>query len=400
MAQKPDEGAAGPSRVCATTGDEVEISSVCEAKRSATVHGVVLQLSPVKDNKLKSRKWFDGQICDGKSALRMVSYDAKLWGAMDKSREEQRPIALRNCSIQRSKRTLDLEVIANDNTEVTASPKKYKIDKSVLGSKPSVKLYSISEACKLAPGAIISVMAKVTVVKPPEKLLKKDRKTHVTKQDCLISDSSGTCRIVLWADRVGALKDHESYHLQNVVLRQYNNKKYISVLEHDSELVPIPDIGKVDETHVEEEKVIEGEIQSVLGLEQYPSCKECHSKVVQIDGVCGQCSRCDTVVKLSKCPSGMVAKVKVEDDNGHSHHATMFNKIILAIVGDGPHGNTTAIATQLLQSEKMTFKINNKDVITEINRCQMSKKLDETDLATAVDSKGANTWREDPAEVD
>ena len=107
----------------------------------------------------------------------MVSCDAKHWGAMEKSKEEQSPIALRNCSIQRSKRTLDLEVIANNDTEVAASPKKYKMDKSIfLSSKPSVKLYSLIEACKLAPGAVISVMAKVTVVKPPEKILKKDRR--------------------------------------------------------------------------------------------------------------------------------------------------------------------------------------------------------------------------------
>ena len=61
-----DEVAVGSSsRVCSTTGDKVEISNICEAKWSATVHGVVLQLSPVKNNKLGTRKWFDGQICDG-----------------------------------------------------------------------------------------------------------------------------------------------------------------------------------------------------------------------------------------------------------------------------------------------------------------------------------------------
>ena len=307
-----DEVAVGSSsRVCSTTGDEVETSNVCEAKRSATVHGVVLQLFPVKNNKLGTRKWFDGQICDGKSVVRMVSYDTKHWGAMEKSKEEQSPIALRNCSIQRSKRTLDLEVIANDGTEVAASPKKYKIDKSIfLSSIPSVKLYSLAEACKLAPRAVISDMAKVTAVNPPEKLVKKDRKTHVTKQDCLISDSTGTCRIVFWADRTGALKESESYHLHNVVLRQYNNKKYISVLEHDSELVPIPDFGKVDQRLIEEETIIEGQVASIVGLEQYPSCLECHSKVLQIDSVCGQCSRCDAVMKLLKCSSSLVAKVK------------------------------------------------------------------------------------------
>ena len=208
------------------------------------------------------------------------------FGVRWRNGDEQNLIALRNCSIQIRKRTLDLEVIAND-MEVAASLKKYKVDKSVLlRSKPSVKLCSISEVCKLAPGALTSIMAKVTSIKPPDKLLKKDRMTHVTKQDCLISDSSGTCRMVLWADRVGEMSDHKSYHLQNLVVLQ------VYVLEHNSELVLIPDIGKVEERH---EKMVEGEIQSVLGLELYPSCKECCSKVIQIDGVCGQ-HCCEAVI--------------------------------------------------------------------------------------------------------
>ena len=48
-----------------------------------------------------------------------------------------------------------------------------------------------------------------------------------------------------------------------------------------------------------------------------------------------------------------------------------------------------------LQSEKMTLKINNKDIITEINSCKACEKLDTADLTTIVE-KGANTWREDP----
>ena len=90
---------------------------------------------------------------------------------------------------------------------------------------------------------MLSIMAKVTAIKPPEKLFKNDRQMHVTKQDCL-SNSSGTYRIVLWADQVGALNDNGSYRMQNVVVPQYN-KKYITVLQHDSELAAIPNIGEV-----------------------------------------------------------------------------------------------------------------------------------------------------------
>ena len=60
--------------------NEVKIPNVCEAKRSVTVHGVVLHFSLVKNKlgKLGMRKWFDGQICDGKSVVRMVFYNANI----------------------------------------------------------------------------------------------------------------------------------------------------------------------------------------------------------------------------------------------------------------------------------------------------------------------------------
>lgn len=73
-------------------------------------------------------------------------------------------------------------MISNDGTEVAVTEKVLKSTSLFLSSKSSVKLYSLAEACKLAPYAVISIMAKVTAVKPPERLLKKDRKTHVIKR--------------------------------------------------------------------------------------------------------------------------------------------------------------------------------------------------------------------------
>ena len=145
------------------------------------------------------------------------------------------------------------------------------------------------------------------------KASKEGSKDSCYKQYCLISDSTGTCRIVLWADWTGALKESESYHLQNVVLRQH--KKYISVLEHDLELVPL-------------EKLIRDWRRN---HHRRTSCK-C-SGVRAVSKLLGmplqgftdwQCLwRCDTVVKLLKCSSSLVAKVKIKDDNGGSCHAMM-----------------------------------------------------------------------------
>ena len=92
-------------------------------------------------------------------------------------------------------------------------------------------------------------------------------------------------------------------------------------------------------------------------LEQYLSCPECKSKVQPIDSICGQCTKCG-VVKLSKCPSNMLAKVKLEDDQGKCHFATMFTSVILSII-ENDEGN---VSTKPLQSSHMVFTINNRDI--------------------------------------
>ena len=109
----------------------MEISKILEAQPKATVHGVVVGLSPVKDSRTKTRKWFDGEIANSETVKHFVSFDSRLWHAMDKSHEERSAIVLKNCSIQKSRRTLNFEIIANDKTKVDSSPRKFQLDDRV-----------------------------------------------------------------------------------------------------------------------------------------------------------------------------------------------------------------------------------------------------------------------------
>ena len=80
----------------------------------------------------------------------------------------------------------------------------------------------------------------------------------------------------------------------------------------------------------------------------------------QIDAICGQCTKCDGAVKLSKCPTNMLAEVKLEDVDGKHHFATMFSKEILAIIDEEERN----VCTKLLQSPQMVSTLNIRDVIT------------------------------------
>ena len=39
----------------------------------------------------------------------------------------------------------------------------------------------------------------------------------------------------------------------------------------------------------------------------------CHSKVKEVDGICGECTSGMSMVKLSKCHKKLVVRVKIED---------------------------------------------------------------------------------------
>ena len=49
------------------------------------------------------------------------------------------------------------------------------------------------------------------------------------KQYCIIKDTKLLCRIVLWKDNVGKLTKDKSYKLHNVIVKQYESIKYLSL---------------------------------------------------------------------------------------------------------------------------------------------------------------------------
>ena len=69
-------------------------------------------------------------------------------------------------------------------------------------------------------------------------------------------------------------------------------------------------------------------VPNVLQCEEYISCTQCHSKVMEVDGICGECTSCISMVKLSKCPKKLVVRVKIEEEDSEWHVVTMFNSTL------------------------------------------------------------------------
>ena len=182
-----------------------------------------------------------------------------------------------------------------------SSPRKVQVEGGV-DRHATIKVLSISEACKLSPTSLVSMMVKITTVNPPEELLRSDKQSHVTKQDCIIADATGSCRLVLWASRVGAVTEGQSYHLKSVAVRQYKNQKYMSTLEHTTDFEKISDIGAVNHRCITTERKIKGEISRVLSFEHYlavqSATQKCNKLTPSVVNV-------PNAVELSSCPNAL-----------------------------------------------------------------------------------------------
>ena len=55
---------------------EVDVSDVLETSSNFKIHGVISSLSPMK--KAKNCSYFDGQITDGKSKIRLFGFDGTI----------------------------------------------------------------------------------------------------------------------------------------------------------------------------------------------------------------------------------------------------------------------------------------------------------------------------------
>ena len=88
----------------------------------------------------------------------------------------------------------------------------------------------------------MTITVKVKTVDPSEKVRKRDGQMF-KKQDCVVADSEGCCRVVLWEHDVGRLKEDECYRLEKMFVRSYREMNFLSIGK-ESEMVEVDDIGE------------------------------------------------------------------------------------------------------------------------------------------------------------
>ncbi len=319
--------------------DVSEISELGE-KPSVTVHGALLDMSPIKTSKRNTDvKYMEGRLTDGLDVLRFVSFSpAKIKGKLDEVLENadqnaDQAISLVNCAIKKSKIGSGFELVLSDKSTVSRLPKKFKVDADIMKSVNTAvcaELKELSEMDGVAAqvGNKVTVVGKVVSIKPMDEI-KSGKGQVFKKQECILADRSKACRFVIWDHLIDKLENGKSYRISNVSVKAYNGSKYLSSVD-GSETVEVSDVGDViDNTIIKQNDHVVGEIVAIVSYSSFSGCISCGAKVAILgSGQIGGCEKCALKQKITKCKKNVAARVILEDQDGKKRTVSMFNEIV------------------------------------------------------------------------
>lgn len=164
-----------------------------------------------------------------------------------------------------------MEIVLKGSIKISMSPRKFSLSNIVIKEVTPVSDLQLKNMYDR-----VSVRVKVNKVTEPTEV-----PTGKKKQDVIV-DSSGSCKCVLWEEKIESLNEGDSYLLKNFVVQEYGTK-YSSMAKEGCEIVAVKDIGEtVDDDEVlqdENEVLTNAEIVGVASLEQYKSCLRCKGRV-------------------------------------------------------------------------------------------------------------------------
>ena len=103
---------------------------------------------------------------------------------------------------------------------VVKSEKEFELPQDRHTIDPDVpKEIMLSEIPSCTVNQYVTVEIKVLDVSAPVTVESKKMWREIRKQDCVVADGSGTSRLVLWQEEIGALQVNSSYRVSAAYVR-------------------------------------------------------------------------------------------------------------------------------------------------------------------------------------
>ena len=344
--------------------EELELSTLdsMPSTKAAKVHGLFTSLSPMKNSARGKSTYFEGQLSDDTRSVRVVGFDQQQQEKMTHHFENKTPIVLDNCQIEKPKYTEEMQVLIKQSTKIATSPK--KVETPVFQLLQAISDITLNQLQHQDNNQQISVSVKVVQIMDEVEV-----KPGLIKQDITVSDETSSARVTLWQQDIGRFQEQKSYKLHNVIVREYNGIKYIS-LKSGSTIIPMEDIKGVVEEIDTEDEVTNVLIAAIPRLSMGKFCVSCKTGMVesQTDKI-GTCTRCEAVQRLDKCNTNISATLLIDDD-GTQFSLQANWPIIQTITKNQVDTNSTPeeVKEHLLLADPFTAMFTSNNNITSVHR--------------------------------
>ena len=235
------------------------VGLVADEAVSATIHGVLKELSPIKKSRSSACNYYNGVLTDGEKEMRLVGFDCDSHAKLSGCCSSKEAVMFKKCQIKKARQSNDLELLVKSSTIVEKSPKKFKVETMVANENGMEMM--VNKLGEVKNYQAVSVVVKVMRVDVEEKLT-----NGKCKQDVIVADSTGSITCVLWEGDIGMMEEKRSYRLQNVCVNSFRGKKFLSVGKETCEVSEVSDIGEVDINFVSEDGLFHLEDVEIIGV--------------------------------------------------------------------------------------------------------------------------------------
>ena len=238
-----------------------------------------------------------------KRTYRAVCFDSDLHDQVNAKYESSSPIKLANIQMKVNPRTSLEEILINQRSKVLDPYDEevdFDIDPKTTDIYQGVQV-SIKEINDLKPGTLLDVSGRITFHGKPD--LVNIRGKEVQMQEAVITDNSGTIRLVLWEKDISKIQSHHTYYLKKAIIKDFNNKNYLTLNKQT----------EIDETQQTVERLDENVSNSVVNftvccppegvqsVHRYVLCNKCRKYLVNNSRKVVKCSGCGLSQLKSDC---------------------------------------------------------------------------------------------------
>ena len=258
--------------------------------------------------------YFDATLQVKDKSMRAVCFSPDKHSHIKAKIESTSPIKITNYNIKRNKYTNQDEVHINKRTKLS-DPTKSEItfdfteitkeEQEDTQSTHSIQEIMANENAK----SKVNITGRVTEIELPTTITSNGK--TLTKQECTLTDETGSMRLVLWEEDTKRIQSGNTYKFCKAIVKSYQQQKYITLNKQTTIQSSTTQVQRKDEiTKDKYQNTVTCPAEAVERLTTYLSCTKCNSSLPSNDsGKIIRCSNCGMAKLKTKCKNRALAKV-------------------------------------------------------------------------------------------